>query len=331
MARAKDWLLATLVLLAGRRRGPRVEDVARPRLVARKQPNERAELVVLALLGLSSLAAAAFLVVYGVDRIPGDTQLLGLSLGLALLLLAAALLVIGKTLVPEEELEHEYPPDEHPEEQQEGAQMVDEATDGITRKRLLRLGLLGAGGTIALAAIAPALSFGPLLTIKRFLETPWRRGRRLVDEGGKPYRAADIVEGTFYSAFPEGADPEQFGAPLVVVRVPPGQLDLGDLAGYDAGGVVAYSAICTHAGCAISMYRVPTFAPAEPKPALVCPCHYSTFDPARGGAVIFGPAGRRLPMLPLHVDARGHLRAAGTFDEVVGPSWWGARSEEPKS
>ena len=64
-------------------------------------------------------------------------------------------------------------------------------------------------------------------------------------------------------------------------------------------GIVAYSKICTHAGCAVSLYRVPTFAPVEPKPALVCPCHYSTFDPAKGGGVLFGPAGRPLPQLPL--------------------------------
>ena len=75
-------------------------------------------------------------------------------------------------------------------------------------------------------------------------------------------------------------------------------------------GIVAYSKICTHAGCAVSLYRVPTFAPVEPKPALVCPCHYSTFDPATGGDVLFGPAGRPLPQLPLD-DRRGGRAARG--------------------
>ena len=330
MARAKDWLVASLVLLVGRRRSGPPDRTARPRLVARHSPQPRAELAVLALLGLSSLSAVAFLVVYAVDRIPWDTQLLGVSLGLAFLFFAAALAAIGRKLVPEEELTHEYPPDEQPAEQEDVVRMLDEATDGITRTRLLKLGLLGAGGTLALAAIAPALSFGPLVTIRRFLGTPWRRGRRLVDESGRPYRAADIAEGSFYSAFPEDADREELGAPLVVVRLPPAELDLGAMAGYDAHGIVAYSAICTHAGCAISMYRVPMFRPLEPKPALVCPCHYSTFDPARAGEVIFGPAGRRLPMLPLRVDARGFLRADGNFNDVVGPSWWGVRMKEPR-
>ena len=76
---------------------------------------------------------------------------------------------------------------------------------------------------------------------------------------------------------------------------------------------------------------MPTFRPVEPRPALVCPCHYSTFDPGTGGTVLFGPAGRKLPMLPLLVDAAGDLRAAGTFDGPVGASWWGVRLKGPET
>jgi ubiquinol-cytochrome c reductase iron-sulfur subunit len=327
VAKAKDWLIALLVLLLGRGRPGRRE--RRPRLVEEHGPNPRAELVTLALLGCSSLAAAAFIVVYAVDSIPAQTQWLGLTLGLALLLFAAALIVAGKELVPEEELVHEYPPAEHPHEQETIEQLVEEGTDGITRRRLLKLGLLGAGGTLGLAAITPALSFGPLFRVKALVTTPWRRGRRLVDEAGTPWRAAAIAEGAFYTAFPEGANRDDQGSPLILVRLPKDVLDLPpDLAGYDAGGIVAYSKICTHAGCAISMYRVPLFAEAEPKPALVCPCHYSTFDPATGGTVLFGPAGRRLPMLPVEVDGKGNLRARGDFAEPPGPSWWGVRKRK---
>ena len=327
MARAKDWLVSGLVLLVGRaRRRPNPE--AR-RVVQRRPPDAAAEVVVLWLLALSSLCAVAFVVVYAVDAIPWDTQLLGLSLGLALLFFAWALIVVGKRLVPEEELTDEYPPNEHPHEQALIVQTVDEAVDGITRRKLLKVGLLGASGTLALAAITPALSFGPALKIKDFLGTPWRRGRRLVDDAGRPYRADEIEEGSMYQAFAESADKRQLGASLVVVRLPKKELDLGEMTGYDADGIVAFSDICTHAGCAITLYRTPTFRPVEPKPALVCPCHYSTFDPARGGEVIFGPAGRRLPMLPLTVDPRGFLRAKGNFNDVVGPSWWGVRMKEP--
>jgi ubiquinol-cytochrome c reductase iron-sulfur subunit len=327
VARAKDWLLSAVVLLLGKRR-PSPDYDAR-RIVPKREPEPRAERLVLLLLALSSICAIGFIVVYAVDRIPWDTQLFGLTLGLACVFFAAALVVIGKELVPEEELTGSYPPNEHPHEQALIVQSVEESVDGISRRRLLKLGLLGAGGTLALAAITPALSFGPALKIKGFLGTPWRKGRRLVDENGQPYRADEIEGGSFYQAFAEAADKDELGASLIVVRLPKSDLDLGDMTGYDADGIVAYSDICTHAGCAITMYRVPTFRPVEPRPAFVCPCHYSTFDPARAGEVIFGPAGRRLPMLPLSVDGKGFIRARGNFNDVVGPSWWGTRMKEP--
>jgi ubiquinol-cytochrome c reductase iron-sulfur subunit len=89
---------------------------------------------------------------------------------------------------------------------------------------------------------------------------------------------------------------------------------------------MAYSKICPHAGCAISLYRYPTYGPTSvTEPAFTCPCHYSTFTPGDGGRVIFGPAGRELPQLPLMIDDDGNIRAAGDFDEDVGPSWWGVR------
>jgi ubiquinol-cytochrome c reductase iron-sulfur subunit len=207
---------------------------------------------------------------------------------------------------------------------------VAESGTRLTRRRLFTLGLATAGGALAAALLAPLASLGPGIDLNSFVRTPWRRGRRLVDENGVPYRSADIEQDTFYTAFPEGADREQLASPLVVVRLPPRDLDLPrENAGSAADGIVAFSKICTHAGCAISLYRTPLFPEAEPKPALVCPCHYSTFDPATGGTVIFGPAGRKLPMLPLRIDARGYLRAAGNFDGPVGPSWWGVRARRP--
>jgi ubiquinol-cytochrome c reductase iron-sulfur subunit len=331
VARAKDWLLAGLVLLLGKAGGGHSGD-GEHRIIPKKATSDGAERLVLLLLGLSSLSAIAFVAVYLIDSIDAQTQFLGLTLGLALLFFAAALVVVGKELVPDEELVDEYSPPEHPEEQETIEQLVEEGVDGITRRKLLKLGMLGAGGTLALAALAPALSFGPAFRVKQLFATPWRKGRRLVDENGRPWTASEIEEGSFYTAFPEGADKEQQASPLIVVRLPKDKLALPpDLRGYDAEGIVAYSKICTHAGCAISMYRVPLFAPDEPSPALVCPCHYSTFDPATGGTVLFGPAGRRLPMLPVGIDSKGQLRAMGNFDDAVGPSWWGVRNRKPTS
>ena len=332
-------LLVLAVLYVLRRRLPRrasaPEHAPEPpatRIVPAGTPEPRAELLAIGLLVFGAFCAVAFVAVYVLDRLPRQTQLLGLSLGLALLSIAAALIVTGKRLVVTEELEDEYPPEEQPEEQEAIAQTVAESGSRLTRRRLFALGLGTAGGALAVALLAPLASLGPGIDLDSFVRTPWRRGRRLVDEDGKPYRAADIEQDTFYTAFPEGADREQLASPLVVVRLPPRDLDLPrENAGYAAAGIVAFSKICTHAGCAIALYRTPLFPEAEPKPALVCPCHYSTFDPATGGTVIFGPAGRKLPMLPLRIDGRGYLRAAGNFDGPVGPSWWGVRARRALS
>ena len=328
MTGKRNAIISALVLLVGRRRRKPREDAAR--IVPPSPPNQAAELVVLLLLGLSSLCALGFILVYAfADSLPDVTQLLGLALGLALLFLAAALVVVGRELVPTEELAEAYPPHEHPHEQRLIAELTDEAGTRFTRRRLFKLGLLGAGGTLGLAFLTPAVSFGPLFRVGDFLRTPWRKGRRLVDEHGRPYKASDIEEDNFYLGFPEhssGSEKEQMAASLVLVKVPPDQLNLPpSLEGYDAHGILAYSRICTHAGCAITLYRAPLFQPDEPKPALVCPCHYSTFDPATGGTVTFGPAGRNLPLLPLYEDSAGYLRAKGNFDGPVGPSWWGVR------
>jgi ubiquinol-cytochrome c reductase iron-sulfur subunit len=318
---------ALVLLLSRRRRRPEPEEA---RIVPALPPNPAAELAALGLLGLSSLSALGFILIYAFGAsLPDVTQLLGASIALALLFFAAALIVVGLKLVPTEEVAEEYPPHEHPGEQQVIAELMDESGTRFTRARLFKLGLVGAGGTLGLALLAPAVSFGPLFHVGDFLRTPWRRGRRLVDENGRPYKAADIEEKNFYLAFPEGVGDEgkeQMAASLVVIRLPPDQLDLpASLKGYDAHGILAYSRICTHAGCAITLYRAPLFQPDEPKPALVCPCHYSTFDPATGGTVTFGPAGRNLPLLPVFQDSKGYLRAKGNFSGPVGPSWWGVR------
>ena len=328
MSKARGFLIGVVLLLLRRRRPRTLRPGERERIVPPAPKEAGAELLATSLLLASTACAIAFVVVYVLDRLPRQTQLLGLSLGLAFVFLAAALVVAAKRLVVTEELEDDYPEPEHPEEQETVARVVEES--GLTRRKLLMVALGAAGGAIGVALITPVASLGPFLRVSRFYRTPWRRGRRLVNENGAPYRAHEIEQGTFYTAFPEGADREELGSPLVLVRLPRRELDLPpENAGYDAEGIVAFSKICTHAGCAIALYRAPLFRPNDPKPALVCPCHYSTFDPASGGTVIYGPAGRKLPMLPIAVGADGVLRAKGNFDGPVGPSWWGVRMRGP--
>jgi ubiquinol-cytochrome c reductase iron-sulfur subunit len=289
----------------------------------------RAELVVALLLLAAAVCAVMFIVIYALDW-PNLTQWLGLCLGTCLLLIASALIYAGETFVPTEELEEDYPPIEHPEAQEELDQIGRESVQGFTRKRLL-IGAAGAAGAaLGAALVVPAASLGPFLDTESFYYSPWRRDRRLVDEDGRPYKADEIEYETFYTAFPENAYREELAAPLVVVKVDPSELELPEgRENWAPEGIVAYSKICTHAGCAVALYRKPKFPQAEPRPALVCPCHYSTFNPADGGTVIFGPAGRDLPQLPLLIDSAGELRAGGNFSAPVGPSFWGVRTRRP--
>ena len=324
----KRWLVALGVLLLGRRR-QRV-GVPANRIVAEAPARPAAEVVVLALLGLTTLSAVAFIAVYALDRLSHQTQLLGLALGLAFAFLAAALTVFARNLVANEEHDEPYPYErEHEAEQEEILQIVDESGDRMTRRRLLKVAAGGAGAALGAAIVVPAASLGPFFDVDSLRAAPWRRGTRLVDGLGRALRADDIEESTFYTAYASGAGKDDIGSPLIVVRVDPSSLELPDgRDGWAPEGIVAYSKICTHAGCAVSLYRAPHVFPdtAPSRPALICPCHYSTFDPAAGAAVLFGPAGRPLPQLPLQIAGDGTLRAGGTFSGPVGPSWWGVRS-----
>jgi ubiquinol-cytochrome c reductase iron-sulfur subunit len=298
----------------------------RPRIVPPGEPDTRAELAVVVLLALATICAAGFIYVLATGSLPNRTQFEGIALGLALAFTAAALILISKRLIVTEELEEEYPAPEHRQEQAAISQLVRESGSPFTRKRLLKGAAGAAAGALGLAFIAPAVGLGPAFDTDELLDTPWRRGRRLVSEDGAPLRAGDVEQGAFYTAYPEHAARDEVGAPLIVVRLEPSALKLPrGRRGWAPQGIVAYSKICTHAGCAIALYRKPTFPPVEPRPAFVCPCHYSTFDPASGGKVLFGPAGRDLPQLPLMIDPSGDLRAAGNFSGPPGPSWWGVR------
>jgi ubiquinol-cytochrome c reductase iron-sulfur subunit len=273
----------------------------------------------------SELCAAAFVAVYALDSIPDQTQLLGLALGGAFACVAAALLVAGRRLVATEDGESEYG-HPSPELAEHIVDMAEESAGGIRRRRLLTGAGAAAAAAIGAALLAPVVSLGPVFDLAAMARTPWRRGRRLVDESGAPIPAAAVRPDEFLTAFPEGADREQIGAPVILVRLDPASLRLpAARRSWAPGGIVGYSKVCTHAGCAIALYRAPLFQPVEQPPGLVCPCHYSTFDPASGGTVVFGPAGRALPQLPLRIDRQGNLRAGGTFSGPVGPSWWGVR------
>ena len=284
--------------------------------------DRQAETVTAGLLWAAAACALAFLVVFIVSD---DTQILGLAAGLALACVAAALMVASARVVPQETaVEERQVLDQGPEEHEEIAEEIRAGGEGITRRKLLA----AAGGASAVGlgviVVTPAASLGPTVA-GRLNASPWRAGRRMVDEDDHPIRAGDLAVGSFTTGFPEGADKRELGSSVIVVRVKPDELRLtGRRTDWGPEGIVAYSKICTHAGCAISEFRYPLFSEdSGNSPALVCPCHYSTFDPTRGAEVTFGPAGRALPQLPLEIDFDGALRATGGLSGPPGPAWWG--------
>jgi ubiquinol-cytochrome c reductase iron-sulfur subunit len=294
----------------------------RPRMLPEPPPGRRGEgAVVAALLG-TGCAAVAFIAAYVWSA---STPLLGACLALALGLLALALAIASRTLVPQETATEERPGRDHPEARADVEQLLDEGAAPLNRRRLIVAGGV-AGCALGAAALTPLASLGPSVgdTLTR---SPWRRGVALVGSDGHAILASELEVGGFLTAFPAGASKELLASPIVVCRVRPDELRLpAGRRGYAPEGLLAFSKICTHAGCAVSLFRYP-LSPSTTgeRPALVCPCHYSTFDVTRAAEPIFGPAVRSLPQLPLRIDRAGRLRAAGPLTGNVGPSWWGAR------
>jgi ubiquinol-cytochrome c reductase iron-sulfur subunit len=196
-----------------------------------------------------------------------------------------------------------------------GHALAEEVGPTLARRSMLVKLLAGAGGALGLALLLPVLSLGPAPgnTLK---VTSWRRGARLVDETGRLVTLNSVPEDGFITVFPEGHEGEA-DAQALLIHVPAGSLKLPPdrLEAVPEGTHVAYSKICTHAGCPVGLYRATTRS-------LLCPCHQSQFDVLDGARPFFGPAARRLPQLPLGVDADGGLIALGDFYEPVGPAFW---------
>jgi ubiquinol-cytochrome c reductase iron-sulfur subunit len=296
-----------------------------PRIAERRPGGgPRAELAVAVLLVLGGLAAGAFAVLVVADP---QTQLLGATLGGALALFAVALLVASKRVVVQETAveDREIESTARPEDDAALADTLRAGGEGITRRRALGAAAGIAGAGLAGALVLPVTALGPGLGDAPN-ETPWRRGRRLVTTEGEPLRADALEVGSFQSALPEGADKRELGSPVVVVRVDPASLRLpAARRGWAPQGILAFSQICTHAGCAVTLFRYPAYEPTSEAPALVCPCHYSTFDVRRAAKPVFGPAARALPQLPLAIADDGTLVAAGPLSGSVGPAWWSVK------
>ena len=184
---------------------------------------------------------------------------------------------------------------------------------GVGRRPFLTRMLVGATGVFAVSLLALVPSLGPAPG-DALSTTRWSRGRRLVTTDGEPLRPGDIITGGINTVWPQDAIGDEYSA-VILVRLsareplPPTQLEW-----VVNGDLIAYSKVCTHAGCPVGLFR-------ERDAALFCPCHQSTFDAVRGAVPTFGPAARALPQLPMGVDDEGFLVALGDFQQQVGPAF----------
>jgi ubiquinol-cytochrome c reductase iron-sulfur subunit len=275
--------------------------------------------VVAALLVLAMLSAVGFAANFALGA---QTQIGGATLGLTFAFFAAALVVWESQLMKHADAVEDMAVLQSDDATRTAAESTfSEGLDAIAGRRtwLVRL-LAGTVGVVGLAALFPLRSFAPKGS-PSLAHTSWRCGLRLVREDGTLVRASDLEINAVMTVFPEGhtgpsAVDDMANTATMLVRVPPEELALpADRAAWAPQGLLAYSKVCTHAGCPVALYR----AKAR---QLLCPCHQSTFDVLTGGNVVFGPAARGLPQLPIAIADDGTLHATGDFPEPIGPGYW---------
>jgi ubiquinol-cytochrome c reductase iron-sulfur subunit len=192
---------------------------------------------------------------------------------------------------------------------------------GLARRKLLTRSMAFMGGGLGLMLLMPLGGLikdpnkdDPLGT------TNWAEGVRLVRNDGSPIRPGDQEPGSLETVFPAVPGGNlQSDAATMLIRLRPEQLEEAQpregQADFGYGDYVAYSKICTHAGCPVSLYEQETSR-------ILCPCHQSQFDVTQGAKPIFGPATRSLPQLPIEVDDEGYFVARSDYIEAVGPTYW---------
>jgi ubiquinol-cytochrome c reductase iron-sulfur subunit len=306
----------------------------------------RAERQVAGLFMAAAVLSVLFCVVYfaiGADQqilgYGAQNLLLGMCLGLALLSIGVGAIQWAKKLMNDHEIvEMRHPAGSSPEDIEEALVAFDQGArdSGIARRPLIRNTLIGALGLLGLPTVVMLRDLGPLPGRADY-RTVWRKGVRVVvDVAGTPIKPEDLINNTLVNAQPalffEQVAPDGTPIPpkyegvalqdakarasVIVVRMDPDVIHASpDKKNWGVDGILCFSKICTHVGCPISLWEKETHH-------VLCPCHQSTFDLANNAKVLFGPAARPLPQLPLGVDAEGYLIAMSDFREPIGPSFW---------
>ena len=263
------------------------------------------------------------------------TMMVGLGAAVAMFSLGAGAVLWAKNLMSDHEgIDERHDINGSEEDQAIALEILHQAKEesGIARRPLLRNTLIAALAIAPLPAILVFRDLGPLPGNALF-KTLWGEGVRLIrDPGGipspdseRPIKAEDVTIGSAFHVLPSGigddtneghALDEKAKAAVLLMRIDPKELKEDPArADWSYDGIVAYSKICTHVGCPVALYEHQTHH-------LLCPCHQSTFDVTEHCKVIFGPAKRPLPQLPITVDSEGYLVAQSDFPEPVGPTFW---------
>jgi ubiquinol-cytochrome c reductase iron-sulfur subunit len=263
-------------------------------------------------LAVSIAGSLGLTVVYALG---GQPQVEGLLIGLSLGGLAVAFVLWGKHLLPQGPyVEEREPMVSLPMDRSDLERDFRRTDRALERRTFLRRLLLGALAALGLASIFPIRSLGPSPGRSLF-RTKWIPGSRLVTADGEPVLSRDLVVGGVLTVFPDGHT-DAADSQTVLLRVDPASFSpLPGRENWSPEGHIAYSKICTHAGCPVGLYDAESHE-------LFCPCHQSVFDVLDGARPTAGPATRALPQLPLELDDDGYLRARGDFPEPVGPTWW---------
>ena len=281
------------------------------------QPNARAYRAAVVSFVLAIAGGIAAAIGYGTDN-TGD--LLGIGLAVSLFGIGFGLVCWAKFLDFDERSVQEREPLVLPPAAREELHEELETTGGVLGRRKLVLGLLGgAFASMFVGFVGPIGSLGPKPRGERG-RTAWQAGSRLVTTDGAPIELTRTTFDQLVTVFPEDHIGED-DAQVVLLRVPPEALTARTVERGAVEGWVAYSKICTHAGCSVGLFGVDN-RPPDVLRQLVCPCHQSVFDPTDSARPVGGPATRSLPQLALAVDEHGFLVAAAPFDRVVGPLAW---------
>ena len=280
---------------------------------------KRAEFRIAACFFVAVLCGLSLMVVYCLG---GQPQAEGALLFFAFLGLGVGFVFTARDLLPGHDIAaHRHPHGSSAEQRAAVVQAFNRGLEPLLSRRVLLGSLSAAGGVFGIAALFPLASLGdrPLTTLEH---TAWGNGTKVVDRFGHPVKLGQLSVNGVLTVFPEGSigdDVKMASGQTMLINVGNADFHLDPshnwtvLDGQER--YVAFSKVCTHAGCPVGLYN-------RSSRQLVCPCHQSTFDVLSRCNPVFGPASRSLPQLPLGVTPDNELISLEGYQEPVGPGFW---------